>query len=200
MISQSDITGIVLAGGKSSRFGSNKAMAVWNGETLLSRAINLLKPVCGDVWIGGNHPDFDHIKLLKISDDIPDSGPLGGIYSVMKRATTPYLLCMTCDMPLMKDYLLKRLLEVDDVTEITFWEQENGKLQLFPLLIARELLPLIKWKLMDESYSVRSLLPESVSTCVPVGSCEEHCFLNVNQKSDLEELEHLFGNDTELLN
>ena len=200
MISQKDITGVVLAGGKSSRFGSNKAMAMWNGETLLTRAVNLLKPLCDDVWIGGDLPEYNYLSVNRITDDIPDQGPLGGILSDMQRVQTPYMLCMTCDMPLMKDYLLKRILDVDDITEITFWEQENGKLQLFPLLIASELLPLIKWKITNKSLSIRDLLPESISVCIPIGSCEEHCFLNVNRKTDLEELSHLFGDDSKLLN
>lgn len=188
MIPAREITGIVLAGGQSSRFGSNKAMAVWNEDTLLQHALDLISPFCGEVFIGGDYPEYAVVKAMTLPDLIPGLGPLGGIYTAMESADTPYFLFLTCDMPLMKATLLKRLLSEEPVREMTVWEQPDGELQLFPLLLSRDLLPLVKRKVRQNALSVRSLLMEVSSRFIPICHGEEPSFLNVNRKEDLEEL------------
>lgn len=188
MISAREITGIVLAGGRSSRFGSNKAMAVWDEHTLLQRVLDLISPFCREVFIGGDYPEYAMVKARTLPDLIPGLGPLGGIYTAMENVDSPYFLFLTCDMPLMKATLLERLLSEEPVKDITVWEQPDGELQLFPLLLSRDLLPLVKWKVRQNTLSVRSLLMEATSRFIPICHGEEPSFLNVNRREDLEEL------------
>ena len=149
MIEPKDITGIILAGGKSSRFWSNKALSCLNGDTLLQYAVNLLQPFCKTLAISGDCDAYRQHNLCCIPDLIPGSCPLGGIYSTMVQSDTRYLWYLTCDMPLMQSYLLNRLLTSDKDTEITCWEEFNGELQLFPMLIDCALLSLIIWKIRN---------------------------------------------------
>lgn len=188
MIPASDITGVVLAGGLSSRFGSNKAMAQWNKESLLRHALDLLEPFCGEVLIGGDYTEYACYPNKRLPDIIHGLGPLGGILTAYENTDTSYLLFLTCDMPLLRNSLLERLLSGGPHREITVWEQADGRLQLFPLLLARDLYPLVKWKIRQNALSIRSLLLESTSEFIPIRQDEEPCFLNVNRKDDLVEL------------
>lgn len=76
--------GAVLAGGRSSRFGSDKALAEIDGLTLLDRAISALGCWCETVVIvGGNRPEYPSVPDWPA----PDMGPLGGIAAALRFAT-----------------------------------------------------------------------------------------------------------------
>ena len=72
------LTGAILAGGHSSRFGSNKALFAPNGETLISKAAGLLRSVAREVLVSAsqtNAGDYDFLGLEIVVDQHPDSGP-----------------------------------------------------------------------------------------------------------------------------
>lgn len=96
--------GVVLAGGKSSRMGKDKATLTLNGETLLQRAITLLESSGADqVLVSRNNaPDT-------LQDIFPFQGPLAGIHAAL-CATEQDLLIVPVDMPLLNDALLLTLL------------------------------------------------------------------------------------------
>ena len=103
------ILGVVLAGGKSSRFGSDKAVAELDGRTLLSRAVDALSGMCEQVVIAGREtgpapciPDWPHA----------DMGPLGGIAAGLHHALdADFESVLTCgvDAPDLPDDLLELL-------------------------------------------------------------------------------------------
>ncbi|BEV01618.1 molybdenum cofactor guanylyltransferase [Novosphingobium olei] len=88
------ILGAVLAGGRSSRFGSDKALAELNGRTLLARAVDQLQPFCDAVIIVGRSKGPAHC----IADwPAPDAGPLGGFAGALNFArANGYASVLTC--------------------------------------------------------------------------------------------------------
>ena len=77
------ILGAVLAGGRSSRFGSDKALAEWNGRTLLEGAIAALRPQCDDICVVGR----SDAPVAAVADwPQPDCGPLGGMAGALRYA------------------------------------------------------------------------------------------------------------------
>lgn len=188
MIPPTSITGIILAGGRSMRFGSHKAPAIWNEQTLLERAIELIRPYCRDVLVSGDYPAYENIRCRKIPDIIPDLGPLGGIYTAFKHTDTPYLLFLTSDMPLMNRSLIERLVADNPPKEVTVWQEIEGTLQIFPSLFSRNIHQLIEGKIRRRELSIRHVLSEVTIRLIPVCQKDEKAFLNVNKKEDLEEL------------
>lgn len=180
MIPSEDITGVVLAGGKSSRFGSNKALAILDEQSLLQRALNGLKPFCRTLLVSGNYPEYKEYACEQIYDIYPGLGPIGGIYSALKQADTSYVLFSTCDMPFVSERLLKRLAGNEPPADITIWKQKDGSLQLFPALYARSVLTLVEQHIHSHRLSIRSLLPEVNASMLAIDDNEEHAFLNVN--------------------
>jgi len=91
--------GFVLAGGRSSRMGREKALLEINGTPLLLRAAQLLAPLCSGVTIVGTPERYQHLGFAAIADEQPDIGPLGGILTALGHADSPWNLVTACDLP-----------------------------------------------------------------------------------------------------
>ena len=108
----SEVTGIVLAGGKSSRFGTNKALHPYKGKRLVEYAIGTLAPLCGRVLLSaGNGEDFAFTCLETVKDVYADCGPLGGIHACLNASATAHNLVVGCDLPRLDTRLLAFLLQ-----------------------------------------------------------------------------------------
>jgi molybdopterin-guanine dinucleotide biosynthesis protein A len=104
-------TGAVMAGGKSSRFGRDKALLTVNGETLLARALRVLAGVTEEqIVIGPPERKSQAGTVQVVPDEYPESGPLGGIYTALHAASHELLLVVACDMPFLNPHLLAFLL------------------------------------------------------------------------------------------
>lgn len=189
MISDKQITGIVLAGGQSYRSASGTALpATCDEESLLHHAVELLKPFCREVFIGGDYPEYISSTQPILPDRREDLGVMGDIYAGLKHTGTPYLVFLTSDMPLMNELLVEQLLSAEPFREMTLWQQPDGTLQFFPLLLARSLETLVEYKIQQHDLSLRSLLKEATSRFIPIRHQEEKFFLNVYCEEDREEI------------
>lgn len=102
------ISGFVLAGGRSTRLGQDKALLTWlsegnckeNGRTLLDHAIARLRLICDTVSICADRDDLRRPEPL-ISDVLPDSGPLGGIVAALGQSQTEWNMFLAVDLPLL---------------------------------------------------------------------------------------------------
>ena len=110
--------GFVLAGGKSSRMGTNKAFLEFEGQTLLARALATLKTVSGNVLIVGDLDTFAEIGPA-VEDLIPNCGPLGGIHTALSHSAAEFNLMLAVDMPFVSRELLELLLKTAEETGAT---------------------------------------------------------------------------------
>lgn len=189
-----EITGVVLAGGKSSRFGTNKALAVWSDETLLQHAINRLRPLCGELLISGDAANYPNIDETFVADVVAEAGPLGGIFSVMQQVKTPYMLCLTCDMPLIGDEVLEAMISTADAEEVICHTHQDGWIEPFPLLMSVSIAPQIELCLKNERRSLQWLIKRCRSRLILLTEGQEPQFYNINHRVDLL---RLVANDTE---
>lgn len=102
-------TGIILAGGKSSRMGKDKALLMHEGKSFLEHCAATLSSVCDEVLISTNH-DYPDIGLKMVYDIYENKGPIGGIYAGMQRAKYDNILCLSVDTPLVTSNFLKWML------------------------------------------------------------------------------------------
>ena len=108
------LTGLVLAGGKSSRFGSDKASAIVSGRTLLEWVLVALAPVCESLVVvrasGQVLPRLDLGTPIVIADDLyGEKGPLAGLVSGFEAVRTPLAFAASCDVPLLRSALVAGL-------------------------------------------------------------------------------------------
>ena len=105
-----DVTGIILAGGKSSRMGSDKGFINFNGLLFIEHIIKALNPLVKDIIIVSNNSDYDKFGYKRVTDIIKDSGPLAGLYTGLSYSDTETNLVLSCDIPLIKTLVLEQLL------------------------------------------------------------------------------------------
>lgn len=176
-----NLTGAVLAGGHSSRFGSNKALQPLGETTFLGHAIDTLRPLCQEVVISAakrNANDYVAYGVPVITDDNEDCGPLGGITTLLRQCATPWLLILTCDMPWLTTASLQLLLAAADNYDAVAFEHSP-----LPLLIRSSALPAAEAQLASDRLSIKALL-HNLNTHYII-RCSEHELANVNHLADL---------------
>jgi len=95
------ITGVIQAGGKSTRMGGRpKALMELGGRRIIDRVVEVLRGVTHDVLLVTNTPElYATLGLPMVPDVFPDHGSLGGIYSGLKAAPGDAAFTVACDMP-----------------------------------------------------------------------------------------------------
>lgn len=111
-----DVTGIVLAGGSSKRFGSDKAWAELDGRPLLQWVANALATVCREVIVvrarGQRLPAVAlDVPARLVTDEVEGQGPLAGLFSAFAQAETEYCVVAPVDVPLLRPALVRLLAE-----------------------------------------------------------------------------------------
>ena len=100
-----EVGGYVLAGGKSSRMGQDKALIELAGKPLLLHAVKKLRRVCMDVRVLGANPAFAAYAPI-VPDLHPDCGPLGGMEAALSHSVFDWNLFMPVDMPFLPSAFL----------------------------------------------------------------------------------------------
>jgi molybdenum cofactor guanylyltransferase len=93
------ISGAVLAGGRSSRFGRDKALEVWQAKTLLEHALASLEDCAERFVVGGSNERYDFAGVPVHPDLEPFQGSLYGLARALELAQSDRVAVMACDMP-----------------------------------------------------------------------------------------------------
>ncbi|MCG3176598.1 MAG: Molybdenum cofactor guanylyltransferase [Candidatus Omnitrophica bacterium] len=133
--------GVVLAGGRSSRFGTDKALAIARGSTLIAHAVGLLAR-CGLDPVVVSRPGwtYEGLGCTTIHDRQAHCGPLAGLHRAHQEYPNDALLALTCDMPYLNAEDLRGLLGafVPGVDAVLYSAATKGAEQPFPGLYASE--------------------------------------------------------------
>lgn len=104
----SAVSGFVLAGGKSSRMGADKSFLVLAGQTLLARALALVRAITPEVRIVGEPTRLSSFGSV-VSDMFPARGPLGGIHTALASSPSDWNLVVGVDLPFLEARFLTYL-------------------------------------------------------------------------------------------
>jgi molybdenum cofactor guanylyltransferase len=118
-----DVGGYVLAGGKSSRMGRDKALLELAGKPLVFHAVSKLRRVCEDVHILSSRPELEAFAPL-VRDLHGDCGPMGGLEAALEHSRHEWSLFMPVDMPFLPASFLE-----DWVREVM--EKRNTRVAMF---------------------------------------------------------------------
>ncbi|MBU8880989.1 molybdenum cofactor guanylyltransferase [Bacillus sp. FJAT-29790] len=106
-------TGIIIAGGKSSRMGTNKALLKINGKTVIEIIAKELEKTVSDIIIVTNtFEDYQFLGLRMVEDQWKGMGPLAGIHAGLELSSTDKNLIVACDMPFISSEIGKDLLKL----------------------------------------------------------------------------------------
>lgn len=152
-------TGILLAGGKSSRMKKNKAFLELEGRPLVERSLVVLQTVFTEVLISSNKPElFAGYDVPVIQDEIIERGPLEGLYQGLKSATNDWAFFVACDMPFLRVEVIRFLFTLNSKYDIVVPRLPSG---LHPLhaFYHRRCLPVIENNLEAGRLKVIDLYP-----------------------------------------
>lgn len=185
------VTGIILAGGKSSRFGTNKAMFHYKGKPMVELAIEVLRPICSDLLISTNQPDhYSFTRLMCVPDTYPDCGPLGGIHACLLQSDNIHNLIIACDLPELEPRLYQVLLQHRSGYQVVI-PVHHGIKEPTASYFNKNTAPVIQEALIQKHLKLRDVL-DTLHTCyLDVGKMafySDHLFANVNTLKDLDDL------------
>lgn len=112
IIGAMDLTAVVLAGGASSRYGSDKARAIVGGRRMIDRVADAARKHVDEVLVSVGNPSvrYDVEGARHVIDQVQGAGPLAGLHAALSAMHTSWLLALACDMPFLTDTTLDVLL------------------------------------------------------------------------------------------
>lgn len=186
-----DVTGVMLAGGKSRRMGADKAYLEVDGVPLLERAAQVFRRVFSSNMIVANDPSlYRELEFPVHTDVYPNRGSLVGIYTGLMKAETPYIFCASCDMPFLNEGLIRYLVELREGFDLVLPFSDHGREPLHAVYGKPCLGPMEKLIAEDRmaimgifsEVRTRRVNPEEVAKLDP----QYLSFMNCNTPEDLE--------------
>jgi molybdopterin-guanine dinucleotide biosynthesis protein A len=108
-----NVTGLILLGGKSSRYGSNKALVEIDGVRLVDRVARVMKSIFHRVLLLTNTPEeYVYLRIPMVEDLIKGLGPMGGIYTGLSTISDEAGFFVACDMPFLNEELIRHLVDL----------------------------------------------------------------------------------------
>lgn len=193
-----NITGIILAGGKSTRMGQNKSFLNLNGKTVIERIVRLMKSIFHEVIIITNTPDeYDFINIPLYKDIFEYKGPLAGIHSGLTHSNNEKNFVISCDTPLMEQEMIEFIINYKTDKPITVCRADGFVQQLVGLYsntVLKTISNLLTTK--NQNSSVLSLLDKIVPEIINVENYDiykEHMFFNMNRPEDYDKIKILLS-------
>jgi molybdopterin-guanine dinucleotide biosynthesis protein A len=200
-----DVAGFVLAGGRSTRMGQDKARVDFDGQPLIARALEILRRAGLAPAIAGSRAGLEAYAEV-VADSEPDRGPLGGLCAGLAGSTAGRVVFLSVDLPLIPSSLIEHLVHHSGVSgqRVTV-ASVNGFPQTFPVVLRRDVLPVLSRELAAGRAGCFSAFKQAAAelgeaiTVLPVemlvqsGQIEHPdalppalWFLNVNSLAELE--------------
>jgi len=177
---------IILAGGKSRRFGSNKELCIIDGIPLIQKVIDVAKSITKNITIVSNKPEnLNFISFPKYKDIIPNIGPLGGIYTGLVHSEMKLNLILACDIPNISTEFLIYLISNVVGNEITVPCHTNNMLEPLCAIYSKTCIPYIKSQIEVSEYQVVQIYDRVKTKKLPITPNYSNQFFNINSKHDL---------------
>jgi len=205
-----DAAGFVLAGGRSSRMGEDKALVPFAGRPLVEPALAVLRQAGLEAFIAGARSSLAAFAPV-VEDFQPGLGPLSGIIAALESTTVRRAVFLSVDLPLLPASLLRSMLHHAQITgRAVTVPSVNGFAQTFPAVVDRAALPLLRSELeagrrgcfagfqaacaaLGEPMSILGVeaLVQCGQVSHPSALPPALWFLNVNSPADLQRAEAL---------
>ena len=188
-----DLSGAVIAGGKSRRMGRDKRLLALQGRTLLERAVELLQGLCGEVLFVSPTPPPMLLPAAHVADRFQGLGVLGGIHAALASARGGRVLCIPADTPLLTEAWLKALAEGCGESGLPCVPRIGGRIHPVPGCYPRAVLAPVEKALAEGRAAAKLLLQETGARFLggeeaAAAGCELSALTNVNTPQEWEAL------------
>jgi molybdopterin-guanine dinucleotide biosynthesis protein A len=190
------ITTVIMAGGKSSRMGTDKSFVPILGKPMIEHVLDRVQGIGTlEIIISNNPENYAYLGLPIYQDLHPDLGPLGGLHAALHYAHQAYILIVACDMPWLNRSLLEYLVSLRDSADAIVPRWDRYPEPLHAVYSKSCLLPVEK-KLQAHSLKLISFYPDISVNFIGKREIEKYdpfgrSFKNVNTPEDLNNLGYL---------
>lgn len=184
-----DVTGVILAGGRSTRMGRDKATLIVDGRTLFERTRQMLHGVFERVLISGDRPDLATPDVPCVPDIYPGSA-LGGLHGALSAAETPWIFVVPCDLAYPNPELIRYLLTQRTDCDLVVPRTPLGLEPVFALY-HKNCLPLMERMLTRGDYRIFDFYQQVRTTYIDVQMLPvawTRAFMNLNTPDDLRRM------------
>ncbi|HSD51871.1 MAG TPA: molybdenum cofactor guanylyltransferase [Candidatus Methylomirabilis sp.] len=196
------MTGAILAGGRSTRMGTNKALLEFGGMRIIEGLLAKIRPLFPEILIIANERDiYADLGVPVLGDRIPGKGSLGGIYTAVYHGAFPQAFCIACDMPLASPAVIAHLRNLAPGYDVVVPRTAEGY-QPLHAVYGKTCLPHMEEMIGADRLKIDRLFP-----LVRVRTVEEtelraldptlSCFINVNTREELEAALRLAGREND---
>ena len=203
---QEKITGILLAGGRSRRMGENKGLIPVGDRLLYQYPLRILESLCDEILVSTCTPLELEENYEQVCDEIPGTGPAGGILTCLERATHDLTVVVSWDMPLLHEALFRMLLdhardpghlERADTSsnphyDIILPAPPDGRPEPLCGIYKKSAAAVFRQLLSQGTFAVHRIVRQAQTKIVPVGPplpfYHDRLFENVNSREDLDSL------------
>ncbi len=187
-MTQQNITGIILAGGKSIRMGRDKGQVMYQKTHLIEYSIKLLESYCNDIIISTNEPArYRKYGFRIIVDEFKNSGPMGGIHASLKKSVNYLNFILACDMPNITIQVIDVLISHSSKDQITVPTLKGRSEPLCALYPRDTYLQLEHWLAVGR-FKMQEFLQNAKTSFVSMDSFNDDpatIFKNMNSLADL---------------
>jgi molybdopterin-guanine dinucleotide biosynthesis protein A len=190
MLEIQNISGYILAGGKSSRMGTDKALLMFQNEPLLKHMIKLIEPFCACVSISGQNSDYLVFGAEIVPDLFTDCGPIAGIYSTLCHSGSDWNLLVSVDVPFITDELLRYLISNIGEYDCVIPKHDLGVEPLIGLY-HKQVIPVIEDMIKGGDYKLINLvrkLNTRFLDCNSLIKSNSRLFMNINHPKDYQSI------------
>jgi len=185
------MTGGVLVGGKSRRFGRDKVLSEFKGTPLLDHVVGVLRPHFDDVILVG-HRRKGLQRHRGLEDIRPGCGPLGGIYTALHATSAEHCFVCAADMPHMNPGFISHMTSLADDHDIILPVWSKGREPLHAVY-RRTVLPLVEELLAKGCFKIFSLVEQVDTLFIPEDAIRRYgdpavMFSNINTLHDMERM------------
>lgn len=190
------ITGVILAGGKSSRYGKNKALVKLNGVMLIEKVKEVMSSIFKNLIIITNTPEeYEFLQLPMYQDLVKGMGPVGGIHTGLHYMDNDAAFFVACDMPFLNKDLISYMAEcLDDYDAVI--PKIDWKIEALHAIYSKRCLPAVASLIELREYQVIKFHNQIQSKFIgenEIKSFDPHLisFMNVNRPEEFKEAEKI---------
>jgi molybdopterin-guanine dinucleotide biosynthesis protein A len=195
------VTGVVQAGGKSTRMGGEpKALVELGGRRLIERVVGVLREVVDDVLVVTNTPDlYRFLDLPMVPDVFVDHGSLGGIYSGLAAAPGDSAFTVACDMPFLSAAVARLVVARAGEADVVI-PRAGDQLQTLHAVYGKRCLPAMETRLNAGRLKITGFFDDVRVLEVPEAEVARHAdpalvFMNVNTPEELARARALIADE-----
>lgn len=184
-----EISAYILAGGKSSRMGSDKGMLLLNEFVFIEHIVKALeKASIENITIVSQNAAYDFLTCNRIEDIYPDKGPVGGIFTALSHSGTKQNIILSVDVPLISADIIEWLVANKDDEKVITQMRVGDKTSPLIAIYDKDVVSVFEEHLKRDQLKLRMVIDEIPHQTIEVPEKWSSLLQNINTKEDYQNL------------